>query len=424
MQKEQGPATRLGTEEGIEVYLPRVALAAAPLILTTAAHALSLQEFITCIGAQGQGSVCQLDAGTYQISSTLFIGRSNVTIKGTQVNSVPGTVLQRPPGMINPLLRAANLSSITFRDLTFDGNRAAQPAAYNSGIQPELAIFTVQSVLIANSNFINSANASLGFYFGTSGVAINGSTFSNSTAIGIYTGDPTSGSTQAPNAWMLCPTFTLPDNLLIANSTFQNNGEPAILGDATNVQLVNNMFINNQSNTVPFNDDGGQIGLNECSDNAALVGNTFANGIVGPNGKIADGLELHGTNMSLVNNLVINNAGDGIVLYGNQHAFIANWNAEAAVSGNNTFSSGQFPGVAIYNLPGWRPTDDILIDHAITVNGQQYGIQFANQTGVPFNHIAITNNCLAGNITAPIQLDNMGPDVVIAGNMTTGCGPN
>ena len=80
----------------------------------------SLADFTKCIGAQGQGSVCQLDAGTYPLSIPLTIGRSNITVKGTITKSLADTTLLRAPGSTRALMAAydqtPNLTSITVRD--------------------------------------------------------------------------------------------------------------------------------------------------------------------------------------------------------------------------------------------------------------------------------------------------------------------
>ena len=78
-------------------------LALSPLI--NQLSALTFAEFVRCVGSNGQGSVCQLDPGQYTVNSTIFIGRSNVTIKGTINTSVANTTLQRAPGFTGALSR-------------------------------------------------------------------------------------------------------------------------------------------------------------------------------------------------------------------------------------------------------------------------------------------------------------------------------
>ena len=86
----------------------------------------------------GTGPVCQLDPGTYPISATLQIGRSSITIKGTNLTSPRDTTLQRAPGFHGQPMRdfpappgTATLAGITIRDLTFDGNCSQNTDAYN-----------------------------------------------------------------------------------------------------------------------------------------------------------------------------------------------------------------------------------------------------------------------------------------------------
>lgn len=68
--------------------MKRIAL----LILVTGAAlrcvaADPLTTFKMCIGAMGQGPVCRLDAGTYTISTSLVIGRSDITLEGATDNA-------------------------------------------------------------------------------------------------------------------------------------------------------------------------------------------------------------------------------------------------------------------------------------------------------------------------------------------------
>ena len=87
----------------------------ANAVFQSAAAALSLADFTKCIGRQGQGPVCQLDPGTYPISSALLIGRPNITIQGGTANAAD-TILQRAPGSTDAIMRspfvglAANLA--------------------------------------------------------------------------------------------------------------------------------------------------------------------------------------------------------------------------------------------------------------------------------------------------------------------------
>jgi parallel beta-helix repeat protein len=404
--------------------LPRVWQMSCVAAAFLPCQAASLAQFTTCISAQGQGAVCQLDAGTYAISSALRIGRSHLTIAGTVVTSAQDTVLQRAAGYTGTLMEDApltstGLDSITIRDLTFDGNRSAQTGDYST-FTSDVQILTTQSLLITDVRFVNSPNIGLSLIEKPNGIVINKSYFSNSVAVGILSTPGGGADPESPNGYLVCPTVTVPDGLIVANSMFQDAGESAFHFDATNVQVLNNTFNHNKWNTVPYDDSGGQFDISVCSDNAAAVGNTITNGPLGANGHWANGIEIHATGVSLINNLVQNNAGVGIVLYGTEGTFVANWNSQTGVFDNGT--AIQSAGITIYNPVGWRTTESLMIDHVNSVGGPTYGIEFINQTGVPFDQITVTNNCLANNAKGAIQTDNMGPDVAIGNNLTTGCG--
>jgi hypothetical protein len=311
-------------------------LAIAFLLAAPAAGALSYTAFVQCVGAKGVGAVCQLDAGTYPVSATISIGRSNFTIEGTTLNGTRETTLQRAPGFRGALLSdveatGTTLNTITIRDLTLDGDRAKNTLAYRS-YSPDISIFAVENLLFVNCTFVNSPNIGLGLYGnGTSGVVINGSTFANPVVYGLWSDAMGDNSNIT---YTECASKRFVSNVIVENSHFENAGEPAILGDMINVQILDNVFTNNHSNSIPSDDDGGQIDLTVCTQNALIWNNTFQNGATSPNGRTADGIELHGTNMAIINNTVKDNSGGGINMDGVQHVFIANWNPATGNYGN------------------------------------------------------------------------------------------
>lgn len=397
----------------------------AALITTREAAGLNLQEFTQCIGPQGKGPVCQLDAGTYSLSSQLYFTRSNITIKGTIITSPLDTVLQRAPGWHYGLLVDSGpptaflpVANITIRDLTFDGNRSQQADPYSSYFS-ELDIATTKSVLVTNCYFINSPGHSfvvLGS--GASGIVINNSFFQNSALFAFITNPPVQILTTSP-LYQICATLTLPDDILIANSRFDNSGE-GIFIDATNLRVVNNVFNNNHSYPVPYNDDGGQFDLDACTDNAAVVGNVFQNGNAASTGHHVAGIEVHAADVSLVNNNVRNNQQDGIDLLGVEDVFVANWDPATSVTGNGG------NGIAVFHVlplsPGEaRPNDSIIIDSAVVTNNGSWGL-WTDSPDAPITHFVATHNCFSGNLMGPMQLNNVTSDALIQNNLTKGCG--
>jgi hypothetical protein len=393
----------------------------AALGWTQACPAASLAAFTTCIGPQGTGTVCQLDAGTYQISSTLFIGRSNITIEGSTATSPGATVLQRAPGFTNTLLRDPypnGLTSITVRDFTFDGNRAQNAATYST-YSPDVQIFTTASLLITNCDFINSPNFSLALYgAGTSGVVVNNSYFANAVISGFFSGPTGDHSGQDYTA---CSGEQFPDMVIIAGSRFEGFGQNALYSSMTNAQIVNNYFTETYDFAIgPYIPAGGQIDLDPCTDHAAVVGNTFANGTPPPGAGNTQGIELHGTDIAVVNNMVSQELNAGISIGGAANIFIANWDKTSATFGN-------YGGIGIHQgdpgaFDSQRPVDFITIDNANVVNNTYTGI-LVNDAVIPVNHLAITNTCLQGN-SPGLSLTDLGADVVLNNNQLSGCFPN
>jgi hypothetical protein len=395
----------------------------AAIGLIQACSVASLADFTKCIGPQGMGAVCQLDTGTYPLSTQLQIGRSNITIKGTILTSPSDTILQRAPGWhysllidVGPPSTATPVANITVRDMTFDGNRSQNTDVWSSYFA-ELMINTTKSLLVTNCDFINSPAISFVVEGrGASGVVVNNSYFANAVIYGFWAGATGSNMLEAPNGFELCPTLVIPDDIVVANSSFENGGESVITLDATNVQITNNIFRNNKSDTVPFNDSGGQIDLSVCTANGAVVGNTFENAPLGSNGQPGGGIELHGTDLTIVNNLIINNAGPGVATAGVQRVFLANWNQATTTSRNNG------GGVALYHPSGWRADDSITIDTSNITDNGGYGVWIYTDD-IPITNVTLTNNCLAGNTYGPTYFNGLGTGALIQGNAVAGCEP-
>jgi hypothetical protein len=185
------------------------------------------------------------------------------------------------------------------------------------------------------------------------------------------------------------------------------------------LQIINNVFSGTHSYSIgAFTSYGGQIDLDPCTETAAVFGNTFQGGQKGPGDNNTQGIELHGTDLSIVNNVVTNNWDDGIALGGGANIFIANWDGVSSIINN----SGN--GIAIHQGdPGAydseRPVDYITINNVQILNNNVGGIVV---TGVaPVNHLSITNNCLQGNPAPQINLSDLGSDALVASNATGGC---
>jgi hypothetical protein len=225
--------------------------------------------------------------------------------------------------------------------------------------------------------------------------------------------------------WFTCGSLTYPVGIKITNSSFSLVGANAIVLEARQAEVVNNTLQHNHY-TAPFNAPGGQLAMQICSDDVAIRGNTISDGPDTANGWYAEGVELHGTNIITVDNTITHNAGAGIQMSGVQNVFIANWTKGTGVISND-LSPHLTGGIDLYNAaPGdvnERQVDFITIDHAVSIDGGLAGIGIFLQPGqtTPINHVAITNNCLAGNLNGSTNLPGLGSDVLIANNLSSGC---
>jgi len=408
-------------DRGYNVRIPLL-LGISGLLFIQTAGALSLQDFVQCVSASGQGAVCRLDAGIYPVSETISIGRSNITIEGTVLKYLLETTLQRAPGFDGALLTDVNvgttLNSVTIRDLTFDGNRDENGAPYYS-YNPDVSIFVVKQLRVEHSSFINSPNIGLALYgAGTGDVVVNQCYFGNPVVFGMWS-DATVNTTNI--TYLDCPNIQFVNNVILKNSVFENAGESGLLAEVTNLQILGNVFTNNHSNTIPFGDSGGQIDLTVCAKNALIWKNTFQDGSVGPDGTVADGIELHGTYISLIDNTVKNNSGDGINMDGVQHILVTNSDLKTGSFGNGR------SGIAIaHSSSTFRTTKWITVDSAISTGNAQYGIwsDTSNTTPTqPVDYLKIENSCLSDNTLASTYLVNLGSHVMIKSNQLSGCGP-
>jgi hypothetical protein len=310
------------------------------------------------------------------------------------------------------------LKSVTIRDLTFDGNRDGNVSPYYL-YNPDVSIFVIKKLRVVRCSFINSPNIGLALYgAGTGDVVVNQCYFGNPVVFGMWS-DATVDTTNI--TYLDCPTIQFVNNVTLEHSVFENAGESGLLAEVTNLQILQNVFTNNHSNTIPFDDSGGQIDLTVCAKNALISKNTFQDGSVSPNGTVADGIELHGTYISLIDNTVKNNSGDGINMDGVQHILVTNSDPKTGSFGNGR------SGIAIaHSSSTFRATEWISVDSAIATGNTEYGIwsDTSNTTPTqPVNYLLIQNSCLSGNLLDPTYFVNLGPNFIFRNNRITGCGP-
>jgi hypothetical protein len=409
---------------GIVRILLMLGISGFGFLFAHSAGALSFPDFVECVGARGHDPVCKLDAGNYLVGERISLGRSNIIIEGTARGSMLETTLRRAPGFDGALISDVNaigktLSYITIRDLTVDGNRAHNAEPYYA-YEPDVSIFVTNNLLFENCSFINSPNIGLGLFgAGAGDVVVDKCYFGNPVAYGMWSdaiGD-NSGIT-----YQQCASKRFVNDVTVQRSVFENAGEPAILGDMTNLTISENVFTNNHSNTIPFRDNGGQIDLTVCTKNSLIWRNTFQDGSASPNGTTADGIELHGTYISVIDNTVRNNSGGGITMDGAQHILVSNSDPRTG-----SFRNGHSGIEIAHSSSAFRTTEWITVDSAISTGNAEYGIwsDTSNTTRAePVNHLTIKDTCRTDNRWGPTYFVNLGPDVTIKhNNPISGCEP-
>jgi hypothetical protein len=379
-------------------------------LLAGLAHAtepLQLADFKDCVGGNIRNfdSDCVLDSGTWAINSTIRIRRSNITVEGAW----PYPTLLRTGGFNAELLATSNGTQwITFRNLTIDGNRHSG----QSSVTAELNLIGCSYCRVESGMVFH---ASPRFSISTppsSVVSIENAIFQDA-AIGAMYNGPQSAC-PFPDQWYpaVC--------LSVLNSLFISSGSGAIGPEPKNATIAYNTFTGNHAEC-PFNAPGGQIDLDAGAAWVTVTRNTFENGPVCNNGWFASGIELHGTHLTLSDNIIRYNAAHGIGLDGAQHVTISSSDAAAYPIANNNrkgygnFCDGAgFSGIDInrYSAAAGRPAFDINISGLWAVGGHAYGIRVWNcgAAASPVQDLSITHTCTAGNSAGIHDRANCGAD--------------
>jgi len=212
--------------------------------------------------------------------------------------------------------------------------------------------------------------------------------------------------------------------MTIANNYFNDAGANGIYLEAQQIQVLGNHFYRNHR-TAPFQNPGGQIDLDTCADQITVRNNYFYDGPSTPNGYWVQGIEAHGTNLTLDANAIHNNSGEGMDLSGTQHVMITENNDPSGSFGitlNNRASRMDFSGISIRNLPGLRPSFDITVSGVLSATGHAYGISVtSSDPSNPYiDNITLINNCLPGN-GQPLQTTGVGANAMIYNNNIAFC---
>lgn len=383
---------------------------------------LDLNGFRACLRTTGQGSTCALDPGEWVIDATVRVERSNLTVTGTLAPDGTRPTLRRAAGFRQEMVRVSpqggqKLSSLTIRQLSFDGNRTHAGFAA-SEVSADVEVYSTTSLLIYDCRFVDAPRHHLVIDEQSSSAMVTDSTFDGAAWFGIWSDGsqlPRPGRSVSCEAADRVPILS---DIVVAGNLFQNVGANALFLHAHNIQVIGNLFRDNHREA-PFNISGGQVDILQCSNNVAFYRNTFADGRATANGWWADGFEVYARNVAFVDNTVENNAGAAGTFLGLEDGFFAHWNPRTKFRGN--LRGGPF----IANSGGYRPVSRVHLDRINSVNnGDGYGVNFDNfRTGEPIKGVILTNSCLAGN-REPLFLRGLDRDASVRDNRTMSCGPD
>ena len=382
---------------------------------------LDLTGFRACLGTTGQGSVCALDPGDWVIDSTVRVERSNLTVTGIITPDGTRPTLRRAVGFRQEMVRISpqegqKLSTITIRELVFDGNRG-RVGAPPTEASADVEVYSTSNLLFHKCRFVDAQRHHLVLDAQSAAIMVTDSTFDGAAWFGIWSD---SAQLPRPGRSVSCEdadrASTLSD-LVVAGNRFENAGANALFLHARNVQVIGNLFRDNHREA-PFNISGGQVDILQCSNNVAFHRNRFTDGRMSANGWWADGFEVYARNVAFIDNTAENNAGAAGTFLGLEDAFFAHWDPRTAFRGN------RLGGPFIANSIGFRPVSRVHIDRVNSVNnGEGYGVNLDNaRTGEVIRGVTLTNNCVAGN-REPFFLRGLDRDADVRDNRTSNCGP-
>ncbi len=415
--------------EGAIPCLLLTVLGALPHSVCLATPPLTPAQFADCIGANAGNwdSTCVLQSNQagYTITQSLTVSRSFITIEG----AYPYPTLKRAagssqsliviPALTGPCPGASGVGSpcfVNILNLVLDGNLSSgAPAGFTELNLGGCSYCQTNGVTFQNSpNFAVEASPN-------QPTAINYSTFQNIAYGGICPGTTACAT----------PVYWYPHYCFFAvESNFTQNGSGAIGPQPMNASIAYNFFSGNHY-LCPYNAPGGQIDLDVYASNVIVDYNTFAEGPNCTNGFWADGIELHGTNLTLTDNLIEYNAGEGIYMDGAQGVTISTDNPsrypilENNLRGSGFGGCGGFPGIRVHSSYGQgRATENVTIQNVWSVYRQSYGVEVSScgTTGPLVNYITIQNNCVSGNLDGGVYAPAAGSPRTIANNQSSGCG--
>lgn len=322
------------------------------------------------------GGIINLSANTtYLLTGTLTITKPNVTL------SAPGcgTIIRRTVGMTGHLIDAqVTATGFTIQNITVDGNGPTNTAG-----NFEVAVNGADS-LVRHCQIINAGAQG---HLALSGA---GSRAEGNTIKGLGTVQGNYG------IWAIGGVKTF-----VINNYITDCGIDGIGFNGAGTQIIGNHIAGCQCYATPTTIGGGQIvQYNTPAQPGAIIEGNF---IGAGGGSDSSGIELNGVNVSVIGNVIINQACAGIFIDGGTGDGVL-------ISGNSVLNCGQ-NAVASWKcgMVAFGPLKNLMVvgnRFAATVAPIQY---FGLYLSGSFDNLVITNNDITGNT------QNLAPSDTIAG---------
>lgn len=325
-------------------------------------------NFTNCILSTGSGTTCSIPSGTYDVTSTLTVERSNITIEGS---SITGTTLRRASASLQAMIvPASGVGGVTIAYLTIDGNRYDSSLGINclaanqgwgeidwrvfvSGTrtydESQTGIVTIHDVAIINApadgvhlgGYASGGASTISYSFiGTDSSTSHTPSYATR-GTGLVLWGTSAGSYYAHYYYSGTAGLSVfgSNQIIYGNEFFQNRYEasdgsagggqlylegPIYTSYATATSVARNT-INGNNWTTPSSGT-----LNGCS-----VSNPNNNGVAG--------IEMSGYYHGIYNNEISQHSGDGISIGGGNEA------GSITITTNNPWVPGDTPQYISYN---------------------------------------------------------------------------
>ncbi|MFA6282365.1 MAG: right-handed parallel beta-helix repeat-containing protein [Candidatus Omnitrophota bacterium] len=296
------------------------------------------------------GGTIKIPYGTYLLNQQVSFAQStNMVGEGKQSILKLGTTITLPM-----LSFPANLSSIT--NLGIDGNVSGNTVINNALVELNGDQITISNIYMYD---IRAIGITVG---GDHTKILNNEIYGSNSAsidnIGVW---------HDNNVY----------DLLISGNTFKNHGINATFGKGYDVRIVNNYFANNHLQSVPTG--GGQLCIARGAESVVIANNTVEAG----GGVSTYGIEVEGTNIVVLGNVIRLQGMHGIVLQYGSNFVIANNYIENTQSQDGIYVAAD---ITRFSITGNYCTD------TQTPSTQTYGINVA--TGASDYYVIIGNTLL------------------------------